>query len=542
MTNPKDRQLEFAVTLSDENLFGEKRFFLPASGSAPYEVVVSPLKATKQNSSVVFYNDDAGEFWYALKIEAVEAPPAVLAPLSSPIGKYASTSVVLDNPLDKPVTFRLENDNQTAFHVVAKRVLQLAPREKRRVEIRYIPTTVGVRESANIVFTSPEVGDWVFQLSGTARPPQALSSIVLFLNPFSYPARFSISLSSDDGGDVFKLLIRRRVFIVHTFGEEFHIPVSFAPHALGQYSANIVVSFLGPARGPMPGLDALPTITWVFPVIGSCVATGTVDSKMINCRAHELYEDEFLFTLIGEREIFEPSDYAVVVTFPPGFEFVHSIFDGIPSTLRRQERAVDLFVKVRLRPQRPLRIEGQITIKNPVGQEWAFELSIVSEPGKTQGSIVLESLLHKSGTVQVLAPNVIRASSAFHAYFVRGSAVEFSVTPQYGFIDTSGFPLGAEKVNLPIAVVFAPQMYGKVLKGTLVIDTLECQLLFDVCGKTPDYVPPVVPPGSAASRLDNMPSHDDTHRMQPKKRNIIKENIENAKIARPVLSLQRLKK
>jgi hypothetical protein len=76
--------------------------------------------------------------------------------------------------------------------------------------------------------------------------------------------------------------------------------------------------------------------------------------------------------------------------------------------------------------------------------------------------------------------------------------------------------------DVSIEVVFAPKMYGKVLKGLLVLDTIDAQYLFDVFGKTPEYVPPVV-----------KRAHDDiVMRSEPDqkaKRNIVKENIEKVK-------------
>jgi hypothetical protein len=64
---------------------------------------------------------------------------------------------------------------------------------------------------------------------------------------------------SDKPG-IFKLLIRRRMFTVNSFGEEFQIPFTFTPTTIGQFSGHIVVAFLGPARGPLPELNALPCI------------------------------------------------------------------------------------------------------------------------------------------------------------------------------------------------------------------------------------------------------------------------------------------
>jgi hypothetical protein len=120
---------------------------------------VSPVKSGKRTSSIYFYSDDDNEFWYSLKIEVEEPPINILAPLSAPIGRSASTYIILANPTQSGATYRVENDNQSAWQVVSKRVIQLAAGETRKIEIRYIPTSVGVKENVLIGFRSSETGD-----------------------------------------------------------------------------------------------------------------------------------------------------------------------------------------------------------------------------------------------------------------------------------------------------------------------------------------------------------------------------------------------
>jgi hypothetical protein len=82
--------------------------------------------------------------------------------------------------------------------------------------------------------------------------------------------------------------------------------------------------------------------------------------------------------------------------------------------------------------------------------------------------------------------------------------------------------------ELPVDIMFSPKMYGKLHKGVLVVDTLDSQYMFDVVGKTPDYVPPVVTKGA----LDTMPESPEKPRP---KRNVIRDNIESVRIAKPKL-------
>ncbi|OHS97910.1 hypothetical protein TRFO_35785 [Tritrichomonas foetus] len=547
IANPKSEPAQFTVVLSDDDLFGEKTFVAAPNSTTDYILVVSPLKAMKRASSVYFYSDGDGEFWYSIHIEANEPPANTLAPLTSPLGKYASTFIQLENPLDKAVSFRVDNDNPTAYHIVAKRVIQLNSQEKKRIEIRYIPTVLGVKEHATISFKSNEVGDWIYKLTGTGKPPQPLSPIivtspvmstnsalVLFANPFPYPCRFSVTMSTEAEADIFKFLVKRKVFTLTTFGEEYQIPFTFSPTALGQFQANIIVASLGSSKGPLPSLQNPASteshIQWVFPIIGNSLIESTNDIKLLKVRAHENLETELQFPLVGEKEIFEPTDYSLEMNIPSNFEFVNFIFDIKPKQISRTSNSTDIITSIRFTPKRPLNITLPLKVKNPLGQEWQFLIEMRVERGKPTATIQIESLLNKTGTTKVSIPAVFRDKTPFHAYFVQGSALEFTVTPDHGFIQPS-YAITDNWTELPVTVVFAPKMYGKVLKGILVIDTLDSQFLFDVVGKTPEYVPPMIPEGSSHSRLDNIIKKEDIQRMQPKrdKRKIIKENIELAK-------------
>jgi hypothetical protein len=319
------------------------------------------------------------------------------------------------------------------------------------------------------------------------------------------------------------------LFTLASFGDEFQVPFAFTPVAVGQCTGTIIVAYLGPARNPP---ESLPAISWLFPIVGNCIAARTVDIKTVKCRANETFVEQFTFSLVGEQEPLEVADYSISLTIPAGYEFLDLIMR--PVKLRRLDATTELGVEAIFKPARPVHITARTMVTNSVGQQWNFELAIIVEPGKPIATLVVESLLGKTGTLQVAIPNVIRGQVPFHAYFVQGSAQEFRIEPEHGFIEPG---VEVESIVLPAVIVFAPKMYGKVLKGILVVDTVENQWLFEVCGKTPDYVPPVVAAGGAAARLENQLSPEKTERMQRKKRrNVIKENMENAKIARPTLS------
>lgn len=547
ISNPKDYPAKFTVQITDEDLFGDKEFTVPPKSSFNYEIVVSPLKATKKMSAVYFYSDDEGEFWYCIKIQAEEAAECILAPLSAPIGSYASTYVLLENPSKNQVSFRVENDNEVVFQVVAKRVIKLGPMEKKRIEIKYIPTAVGVKETGLIAFKSSDIGEWLYRLNGSGKPPQSLSptivsapvnnansAMILFTNPFPYPARFSVSMSCDDCEEnVFKFLGRRKIFTLNNYNEEFQIPFTFTPKQLGQYTGNIVIASVGPARGALPELETLPSITWVYPIIGNSVTSNFTDVKQLKCRAHEVLDTKLSFTLVGETDAFKATEYSLDLDLPNAYDFVRPALDIRATGVVRKENTSELEIAVTFSPKRPLSQSVLLTIRNPLKQEWQFRLELSVDIGKVQTSVKIESLLNKTGTARIELPVVFRQQTPFHAYFAAGSASEFSVSPEHGMIE----PTLLEVTELPIEISFSPKMYGKILKGLLVVDTIDSQFLVEVSGKTPEYVPPVV--NKSSHETTALASRQTTARTiqsslaAPKKRNIIRDNIENCRIVKP---------
>jgi hypothetical protein len=216
---------------------------------------------------------------------------------------------------------------------------------------------------------------------------------------------------------------------------------------------------------------------------------------------------------------------------PPEYEFMHQALDLKCQSIQRHENSADLSVALKFSPQRPVQCLAPVTIKNPLGQEWHFEIDFKVDRGKPIATIVVESFLNKSGRLKPVLPRRFNSQTPFHAYFVHGSASEFTVDQEHGFLEPS---LG-ESTELPSSIVFEPKMYGKVLKGLFVVDTLDSQFLFDVIGKTPEYVPPVVQASPARvgimSALGEEQSRPQTTIV--KKKNILRESAESAKIAKP---------
>ena len=539
--NSTKSSIKYSVIISDPDLHGPAEFISPPEYTSNYSLSFTPTKEMKRTSSVHFYSDDK-ELWYQLNINVDPPAEQILAPVTALIGKSTSFHVVIENQTPNNSTFRIENSNPAAFQVMLRtpQVLQLPPNDKKRVEIRYIPTSIGVKENAQILFLSKENGDYKFSITGTGKPPQPLSptivnstvdsensALILFTNPFSYSCRFSVSLKSETVG-LFQFLAKRNVFTLTSYGEEFQIPFKFSPHEVGQFKGFAVVSSLGPVRSALPELESPPAVQWVYPIIGNSINASANSSLLMKTKSQQPITKTLKLTLIGENDTFNVNEYKISLDVPTSMEFLHTIIDLKPEKIEKNGSIFIMEIQAKFSPMRPFTQTIHISVKNPIGQKWQFPLELISELGTPVDKIILETHLNKTLTSKIKIPFLFRTKTPFHAYFASGSASEFSLTSEHGMIEP--FP-SSNTTILPVEILFTPKMYGKIFKALLVVDTLDSQFLFDVVGKIPEYVPPVI---KGKGKIDTT-RDEEIRRTLPKKkkRNIIKENIESVKITKP---------
>jgi hypothetical protein len=452
----------------------------------------------------------------------------ILRPLSAPIGRSDTASILLDNPTANPISFRIENTNPTSFQVVSKPTFELRPRQKRTMEIMYMPASVGQREEATVTFKSDKLGDFVYCLFGTGKPPQLLSPVIVeaivpttvsssvdFVSPFPYKLQYSVLLTTGTPA-VFAMLGKKRSFTLSSYGEVHQIPFTFAPIQAGQYRADITV---------MGGED----IRWIFPIIGNGTLGRGVTAQSVVGQSRQDIQHQVRFPLIGEREDFDPSEYILRIQYPTNYEFLAPSLTIHENSIQYSDAAPVLVTTIRYLPKRPVDIVLEISIENPIRQSWKFQMKLVITTAPPVERINLAGALNKTVTYRPSIPDFLRSRTLCHAYFAPGSAGEFSVSDSTSWIE----PSLSEKCELPFTVVYAPTTYGKIMKGLLVVDTREAQWTFEFIGKTPDYVPPVI---EKSGRIDISPPAGIKmwgEMRSAKKRNIVRDNIEFVKLARP---------
>ncbi len=114
-------------------------------------------------------------------------------------------------------------------------VVKLQPYEKRTLEVEYIPASLDKTESGLLTLKSKQVGDWVFELSGSGLPPvpfepkvvyngifEEHSDSIKFRNPFKYEIQVGVKLVPHSVKDqnIFKLLnlSKANKFTIESFG------------------------------------------------------------------------------------------------------------------------------------------------------------------------------------------------------------------------------------------------------------------------------------------------------------------------------------
>lgn len=135
--------------------------------------------------------------------------------------------------------------------------------------------------------------------------------------------------------------------------------------------------------------------------------------------------------------------------------------------------------------------------------------------------------MNKVAKAKVYLDEIIEEDTEFHAYFMQGSAQELSISQSDGILE----PNESEIAEMPFDIVFLPRTYGKLVRGTLIIDTEESEYIFDIFGKMPDYIPPQVSngaidttmPESARTRIDST----------ERRRTNMRDQIGRARITKP---------
>ena len=553
--NPRNYPVTFEVTYIDKELSGEKFITVDSNSKSEYILHLLPLIASERITAISFYNDDEGEYVYNIDIQVNPPDVTIMAPLYASIGSTESSIITLENPLDHTTIFKIENDNDTNFHIITtNHYISIPPNTRLPIEIRFIPTSINTKAVAHITFVSRSIGDCSYRFVGYGKPPQPSEQILVesvlqvgtskqinFSNPFPFMARFEIILKSDSGA--FSILSKKKMFTLYNYGEERQIAFSFLPRSFDdQYSASLVVATLG----------IEPTIRWVYPIIGNPIygneghqitiirgkANNEIfhrvtlvlrDDKLSNPNFQQISDDaksqtntvaSFDSNSISNNKPFSSTgNYQFRFQFQSEFEWMKKIISVLSYENLESSK---LRITFKLTPKKQIFTSFSLIVDNSLGQSWNFRIGVNIERGNISHIVSIESQMNVSTSINVKLTKPISYEKEFKAYFLANSSQFLSVTPEATIFG----PSFDDEPEMPFEITFYPKNYGKNMKGILVIEAEDEEFLFEVHGRMPGYIPPNV---KRSGKIDTtMP--EGAKPLLKSTRNFIKENINNIKI------------
>eukprot|EP00118_Oscarella_pearsei_P005218 m.23689 g.23689 ORF g.23689 m.23689 type:complete len:3175 (+) comp28516_c0_seq2:43-9567(+) len=280
LTNSTDDLVAYTVSLDGPGLSGPPSFGIARNGTGSYEFVYEP-KVAGRSKGVLVLEDATSleEFWYELIL--VAEPPKVrrLTRMQAELGKSYVMPVQLNNPLKELLVLTCRCSNMKNFQINAKDGKVLIPAmASASIDIEFTPSSLGEQgHSADISFSSKQLGEWRFSVSGVGLVPQtshafaihapvgeAGSGLIRFRNPLAHNVVVDIRLKelaestpSPEAAatawqpeSLFGLLMDKTSDILVGPESFLDIPVSFAPVVMALQEAEIVLSARRPNGDP----------------------------------------------------------------------------------------------------------------------------------------------------------------------------------------------------------------------------------------------------------------------------------------------------
>jgi hypothetical protein len=324
-----------------------------------------------------------------------------------------------------------------------------------------------VIEQGNIIFDSPTVGKWEFNVEGkglvpTMMEPQPIStsvgsntsSMLSFKNPFKEPATVNVHMEGCEG-KIFSLLLKRNKFNIGPLGI-LQIPYSFSPETMTESKATIVVSMS-------------KQLVWKYPIRGIAESASTTIDYYFRTRSRRPFQETLNITLPGFTYANgdDTFSYEINVANPSFQSLIDRAVFIEQKTDRLDEPKQPLVFDLRFEPLRPFKTQTEFIIYKSSGGRWKFNVVFEALEPDVDDIITITSPLHKTSSVSFKLTNHLKAYAEFTAFFTAESAVEFVCHPKSGLLE----PYGKEGTNFIVS--FTPTEYGKTKVGKLVIQTEE---------------------------------------------------------------------
>lgn len=530
LSNPTDEPIVFDCKLDGDGLLGDKQFVLAPNTKSSYELYYSPLLAKRHEGTVAFTNELAGEFWYEVDLTGTAAPPVTLEQMSCPVGGKCKSRVFIQNPTGKEVKMGSSVNNKRNFAVVPGGV-KLPPYGEGWFDVVYTPSSLGEVESSRIDISHPELGNYVYMVSGMGGMPGVMDEdhcpvcVVhdqttypfKFRNPFNAALVVDLVLETDDdakvnndpgspqdsfdskshgggfvGQEIFKLLPKNTREIVMAPYSSIQVPISFSPEDIEEKGARLII------RGE---LGMKKDLVWIYNIRGLAEAP-TGKGILLNCPAKSNLKHNVevaLYGLVEDGFSEGGEDFEFAIEYPNCTEMqLHYLKEWmyvVGNRLKLVKVDGKLKFQFMFNPLRPFTAGCElVVVRKSSGGRWKFPIRVdVTDAEPEDEPIMIEAALKTVKKVLFRMNNRTQEPAKFQAFFTVDSANTLHVEPSSGILE----PYGTDGTEFVLS--YAPQEYGVYEKGKLIIQTEECQWIYNVFTKHPDYSAP----DNVSSKLDN---------------------------------------
>ncbi|KAJ3410473.1 Cilia- and flagella-associated protein 47 [Chytridiales sp. JEL 0842] len=558
LTNPLETPVVFIVDVEGEGLFGDRQIEVPANQSVNYILSYAPTLRNVSKGRVTFSNDTVGTFWYELHLEAVDVPPVLVKDMTAPLGKCASQSIFIENPMNIATTLDISLSNPHDFQVFypplpSTRMLSrkhttntvkhvpLPPLERIELQIVFWPSSITEASSTTLLASSSIVGNFCFQVKGQGMLPEPMydvtvrsvlnktvTSVISFTNPLVDPIPVTVTIEEEEDPSSpikeFALMTHRKPKY-HIGGlETLDIPFTYTPKRMMGRSASIIIE--------------MGQLSWLYPIMGLPDAPPVHTTTTIECRARENLETDIEVNL---REVYlEVEDLSSTGSLAADdwssrlevqLEQVGSnssvdvnkvLSVELKDSKLTETDGLALQFAVSFKPLRPIDLQVHLLVtQTTTGGRWRFPLRLHALPPLVDDVITIEGLINKVSAVAFRLKNPSNEERKFSAFFTRDSPSELAVSPASGVMK----PNTADGEGTEFVVAYRASNYGKSVVGTLIIEADDMTWSYEVRGVIPRTRPPTVEKrNSISGKLPNI------IKTNTRPRNFVRENSKMTKL------------
>ncbi|CAF0834043.1 unnamed protein product [Brachionus calyciflorus] len=292
LSNPVDKKMEFRVLKNGQFLDGDDKIEILPKQNYEYQLKFTPNQVGKFRGSLIFLNDETGEFWYDLKLVSTDPLPIPIDTVEAEVGRYTIQTLKLKNPLNEKLIFRTLISNTSNFALEKKNdKISVGPLETLDVNVIFTPSTIGMGEHFGIIqFSNEKVGNISYELRGVGLEPDTQDSInitseicssemvtINFRNSTDSAIYCDLNLIDEENKPI-QLNDERSVFnILLSKFENVHvspkaildIPIVFSPNELKSYNVFLIVT--ARREGRMNWVEQNPNkkiekLRWIYPI------------------------------------------------------------------------------------------------------------------------------------------------------------------------------------------------------------------------------------------------------------------------------------